>query len=1012
MQSLTVRSSVSPAPDAPGEHPLSEGQRALWVLDRLNPAAAACHLAGAARVRDGLDAAAVGRSLELLVHRHAALRTTFEASEGTPVRRVHAWLEPDFAAVDLEGPAQVSPFLAAEAYRPFRLEQGPLWRVRVVRLPTDEAVLLLAIHHLIADFASVSLLLRDLLELYSQEQDGKTERLAPPDSGMTPGMTAWISRQEARLAGPRSASLRDFWLRRLGGALPVVDLPLDRPRPAAPTWRGIAVTGRLEGGAETLRAVGRSRGATLFATVLAGLQAVLHRWTGEDEVLVGVPAARRGPGFAAEVGYFVNPVVLRLGLPSGDPCFADLVEAAGGTVREALAHGAWPFPRLARDLFYRNGGEGDAGRSLLRILAVLQPARTPEERALAPFALGEPGARATLVGLDLESVALPEERVQNDLLLMAAETDGGGLALSLRLDADLFDSATAERLLGHLKTFLGTAMADPGRPVMEIDLLSPAERLQLAAWNDGGPAPPPGPCLHELIAEQAARTPEATALVHGEDRVTYEELRRRATSLADHLRSLGVGPEVRVGVCARRTPELVIGLLSVLESGGAYVPLDPDYPTERLAFLLEDSGAALVLTDGSSADRLPATGLPRVRLGRWEGETIRAFPPRPSPQSLAYLIYTSGSTGQPKAVAIEHRSAVTLALWARSVFSDRELDGVMASTSIGFDLSVFELLVPLCHGGRVILAGSILDLPDLPASTDVRLINTVPSALAELLAAGALPASVETVNLAGEPLRRELVRGLFDAGVRRVLNLYGPSEDTTYSTWSELAPDDAAEPAIGRPIAGTRARVLVGLRPVPVGVAGELFLGGAGLARGYLGRPDLTAERFVPSPFAEDGPGARLYRTGDRARFRPDGELGFLGRLDDQVKIRGFRIEPGEVEAALMAHPEVGQAVVLALGDGGERRLVAYVAPAQPLTPWPPLPSPPPDRERGNLRTFLASRLPDHLIPSAFVFLDTFPRTPNGKVDRKALAALGTGISGTAAYEPPRTPLETALAAV
>jgi amino acid adenylation domain-containing protein len=998
MQSLTVRSSVSPAPDAPGEHPLSEGQRALWVLDRLDPAAAACHLAGAARVRDGLDAAAVGRSLEPLVHRHAALRTTFEASDGIPVRRVHAWLEPDFAAVDLEDPAQVSSFLTAEAWRPFRLEQGPLWRVRVVRLPTDEAVLLLAIHHLIADFASVSLLLRDLLELYSQERDGETARLALPGSGITAGMTAWIARQEARLAGPGGASLRDFWLRRLGGDLPIVDLPLDRPRPAVPTWRGIAVTGRLEGGAERLRALGRSQGATLFATVLAGLQAVLHRWTGEDEVLVGVPAARRGPGFAAEVGYFVNPVVLRLGLPGGDACFADLTEAAGGTVREALAHGAWPFPRLARDLFYRNGGEGDAGRSLLRILAVLQPARTPEERALAPFALGEPGAQATLLGLDLESVALPEERIQNDLLLMAAETDGGGLALSLRLDADLFDPATAERLLGHLKTFLGTAMADPGRPVTEIDLLSPAERLQLAAWSDGDPAPPPGPCLHELIAEQAARTPEATALVHGEDRVTYEELRRRATSLAGHLRSLGVGPEVRVGVCARRTPELVIGLLSVLESGGAYVPLDPDYPAERLAFLLEDSGAALVLVDERSADRLPATGLPWVRLDGWEGNKTRAFPSyRPSPQSLAYLIYTSGSTGRPKAVAIEHRSAVTLALWARSIFSDRELDGVLASTSIGFDLSVFELLVPLCHGGRVILAGSILDLPDLPASTGVRLINTVPSALAELLAAGALPASVETVNLAGEPLRRDLVRGLFDAGVRRVLNLYGPSEDTTYSTWSELAPDGAAEPAIGRPIAGTRARVLdARLRPVPVGVAGELFLGGAGLARGYLGRPDLTAERFVPSSFAEDGPGARLYRTGDRARFRPDGELSFLGRLDDQVKIRGFRIEPGEVEAALAAHPEVGQAVVLALGDGGERRLVAYVAPAQPL----------------DLRPFLASRLPDHLIPSIFVFLDTFPRTPNGKVDRKALAALGTGTSGTIAFEPPRTPLEAALAAV
>jgi amino acid adenylation domain-containing protein len=1038
MPLLTVRSPALSPPDAPGEHPLSEGQRALWVLDRLDPGAAACHLAGAARVREGLDAGALGRALGLLVHRHPALRTAFEARDGEPVRRVHSWLEPDFTAVDLAGPGELPSLLTAEAYRPFALEQGPLWRVRVWSLPANGAVLLVAIHHLIADFASVSILLRDLLELYHHERAGKPARLAPPG----PGMTEWVHRQEERLAGGRGESLRAFWLRRLGGDLPVVELPTDRPRTAAPTWRGVAVTARLAGGAEALRALGKSHGATLFATVLAGLQAALHRWTGAGEVLVGVPAARRGPGFAHEIGYFVNPVALRLGL-SGQSGFADLVAAAGAEARAAFAHGAWPF---------------DAGRSLLRAMVVLQPARTPEEQALAPFALGEPGARAAFGELELESIALPEERVQNDLLLMAAETEKGGLALSLRLDADLFDPATARRLLGHLTTFFDRGTAEPGRPVAEIDLLSTAERLQLAAWSAGPPAPAPGPCLHELIAEQAARTPEATALVQGETEVTYRELRRRTLELADRLRGLGVGPEVRVGVRCRRTPELVTGLLAVLEAGGAYVPLDPTYPAERLAFLVEDSGAALVLEDGLAA-RLPDPVSPHIP------------PRRASPDNLAYLIYTSGSTGQPKAVAIEHRSAVALALWARTAFSDRELDGVLASTSVGFDLSVFELLVPLCHGGRVVLAGSILDLPELPASAGVRLINTVPSALAELLRARALPASVETVNLAGEPLHRDLVCALLNAGVRRVVNLYGPSEDTTYSTIAEQ--DGREDPPIGHPVAGTQARVLdAGLRPVPAGVIGELHLGGAGLARGYLGRPELTAERFVPSPFPEDGPGARLYRTGDRVRFRPDGELLFLGRLDHQVKIRGFRIEPGEVEAALAACPEVEQAVVLAQGKGGDRRLVAYVlrqspaetesSPARPHPLGPPLPSPPlPPGEGevarsnvrkasggglpplpvgggamgegdrggevhggaviadfhgaltgGGLRSFLAARLPDHLIPSAFVFLETFPRTPNGKVDRKALASLGAGSSGPAAFEPPRTPLEAALAAV
>ncbi|HSF42507.1 MAG TPA: amino acid adenylation domain-containing protein, partial [Thermoanaerobaculia bacterium] len=511
---------------------------------------------------------------------------------------------------------------------------------------------------------------------------------------------------------------------------------------------------------------------------------------------------------------------------------------------------------------------------------------------------------------------------------------------------------------------------------------------------------PPGVCLHELIAEQAERSPEATALVHGDDRLTYRELRERARLLADHLRGLGVGPEVRVAVCAGRTSSTVIGLLAVLEAGGAYVPLDPAYPAERLAYLLEDSGAALLLEDGSAGERLPATGPPRVRLDRpLEPLGPPAPPPRrPSPQNLAYLIYTSGSTGRPKAVAIEHRNAVALARWARDAFTERELDGVLAATSLGFDLSVFEVFVPLCRGGRVVLAGSALDLPEIPASAGVRLVNTVPSAVAELLRAGRWPKGVETVNVAGEPLRRELVRALYDAGVRRVVNLYGPSEDTTYSTIGEQEREGEGEPPIGRPVAGTRARVLDGgLRPVPAGVPGELYLAGAGLARGYLGRPDLTAERFVPSPFAEDGPGSRLYRTGDRARFRPDGELVFLGRLDHQVKIRGYRIEPGEIEAALAAHPEVEQAVVLALGEGADRRLIAYVTPAAPL----------------DLRSYLSGRLPEPLIPSAFLFLKSLPQTPNGKVDRKALARLEPrGVSPRPGYEAPRTPLEKALAAV
>ncbi|HYO12608.1 MAG TPA: amino acid adenylation domain-containing protein, partial [Thermoanaerobaculia bacterium] len=963
--------------DAPGEHPLSEGQRALWFLDRLNPAAAACNLAGAARVPQGIDLEALRRALTLLAERHSALRTTFEARGGEPVRRIHPFLEPDLREGSLE-----------DAYLPFDLERGPLLRVRVWSLPEGGAALLMAVHHLIVDFASVAVLLRDLAALYRQERGGAPARLSPPGVGYT----AWLRRREEELAGEEGERLRSWWHERLAGDLPALDLPGDRPPPVTRSWRGVVRTLRLPGAAAGLRSVARSRGVTLYAALLAGFQTVLQRWTGQGEMLVGAPAASRAAGLDNEVGYFVNPVPLRLDL-AGELSFVELAARAGAVAVEAFAHGDYPFPRLARELRL----DRDAGRSLVRAMLVLQPGRSPEERALAPFALGKDGARADFGGLALEAEALPEIRTQLDCMLMAAEVEDEGLELSLQLDADLFDAVTADRLVGHLGRFLRKAAAEPGRPAAAVEILSEAERVQIGAWSAGPPLEQDGHCLHELIAEQAARTPDNAALVHGEERLTYRELWNRASQLADHLRGLGVGPEVRVGVCAGRSTGMVAGLLAVLEAGGTYVPLDPAYPEERLAYLVEDSGAALLLTDGTAGERLRAD-LPRMRL---DEITVRGgpvpFPGRPLPENLAYLIYTSGSTGQPKAVAIPHRSAAALARWARDAFSARELDGVLAATSIGFDLSVFELLVPLCWGGRVVLAGSILDLPEIPASAGVRLVNTVPSALAELLRAGRLPASVETVNLAGEPLRRDLVRALFAAGVGRVVNLYGPSEDTTYSTVADQERDGEGEPPIGRPVAGTRARVLdAALRPVPPGVAGELFLGGAGLARGYLGRPDLTAERFVPSPFAGDGPGARLYRTGDRVRYRADGELVFLGRLDHQVKIRGFRIEPGEVEAALLRHPDVEQAVVLALGEGGERRLVAYVAP-------PPA---------ADLRQFLAERLPEHMVPSGFVVLKVLPLTPNGKVDRNALASLAPGPAVRPAHEPPRSPLEAAVAAV
>ncbi|HEX8695774.1 MAG TPA: amino acid adenylation domain-containing protein, partial [Longimicrobium sp.] len=506
--------------------------------------------------------------------------------------------------------------------------------------------------------------------------------------------------------------------------------------------------------------------------------------------------------------------------------------------------------------------------------------------------------------------------------------------------------------------------------------------------------------------EQAERTPDAVAVVSGEESLTYRALDERANRLARHLVGLGVGPEARVGVCQARGPEMIVSLLAVLKAGGAYVPLDPAYPAERLAFTVSDSGAAVLLTEEPLRGLLPVPdGVPVVVVdGAARAEIAAESAENPAggaaPGSLAYLIYTSGSTGVPKGVAIEHRSAVALLSWGRSVYSADELSGVLASTSISFDLSVYELFLPLSAGGRVIMVENALALPHSAAAGEVRLINTVPSAIAALLESGGVPAGVTTVNLAGEPLRSELVDALYAAGVERVYDLYGPSEDTTYST---CALRRAGGPAtIGRPISNTRAYVLdAGMRPVPVGVPGELHLGGRGLARGYLGRPALTAERFVPDPFGAAG--ARLYRTGDRARWRADGTLEYLGRLDEQVKVRGYRIEPGEIEAVLRRHESVREGVVVAREDApGDRRLVAYVVGRDDSEPQP-----------SELRAHLAGRLPDYMVPSAFVVLDHLPLTPSGKVDRRALPAPDAARpEGDAGYAAPRTRAEEVLAGI
>jgi amino acid adenylation domain-containing protein len=662
-----------------------------------------------------------------------------------------------------------------------------------------------------------------------------------------------------------------------------------------------------------------------------------------------------------------------------------------GRVREvalgAYAHQDLPFEKLVEEL---QPERNLAANPLFQVLFAVQNA---------------PTASLELARVKVTSLPSDSKTVRFDLEVYLSETSAG-LTCTFVYATDLFDEETIVRMMTHYQRLLEEVVGDPNRSISQLGMLTQPERHQIVEeWNRTAAAYPREKTIHGLFEEQVERAPQAVALVCGKDRVTFRDLNRRSNQLARYLLRRGVGPEVLVGLCLDRSVETVVGLLAVLKAGGAYVPLDPSYPRQRLAFMLKDAAAPVILTQQRHLRNLPEGSYERVRLDADWPQIERESEENPksgaTPRNLAYVIYTSGSTGVPKGVAIEHGSAVALLSWARSLFSGEELSGVLASTSVSFDLSVFEIFAPLAWGGKVILAKDVLELPDLPARSEVKLINTVPSAMKELLRTQGLPASVVTVNLAGEPLSASLVGEIFGLGtVRQVFDLYGPTEDTTYSTCAARSADGPVN--IGRPISNKRSYILDRrLQPVPIGVPGELYLAGAGVARGYLNRPELTAERFLADSFSA-GAGGRLYRTGDLARYRPDGSIEFLGRLDRQIKVRGFRVEPGEVEAALEAIVGVQEAIVRAREDvPGETRLVGYVVPDPNST------GPLSVRE---LRRLLSQSLPAHLVPSTFVLLDKVPRTPTGKLDSAALPPPeSTRPELDHAYQGPRTPVEETL---
>ena len=819
------------------------------------------------------------------------------------------------------------------------------------------------------------------------------------------------------LAGEHGERLQTYWTRALTGAPPVLDLPTDHPRPPIQTYRGFTHAFTLDHElTQQLRALARREGTTLYTVLLAAFQTLLYRYSGHEDLLVGSTAAGRTRAeLELLVGYVANPLVLRADL-SGDPTFRDVLGRTRRTVLEALDHQDYPFPLLVERLQPAR----DPSRSpLFQAMFVFDSAHLYS--GLPGFFPDHVGRRVDWEDLVIEPVQVERNASQFDLTLMLVDADGA-LSGSLEANAELFEPGTIARMAEHLRVLLTGLAADPQQRVATAPLLTDAERQQLLVeWNATDAEYPSGACVHHLFEAQVKRTPNAVAVICGPERLTYRELNQRANWLAQRLQAQGVGPEVRVGLCMERSPEMVIGVLAVLKAGGAYVPLDPTYPRERLAFMLRDASPRVLLTQRHLRQRLPGGKMPLVYVDAVDvagtsqpGTQARNVVSDVRPENLAYVIYTSGSTGRPKGVMIPHRGLVNYLSWATKAYAVAEGRGAPVPSSLAFDLTVTSLFSPLLVGRPVMMLSDERGVDALTetvrAERDLTLVKITPAHL-ELLArtvpADEASGKVRAFIIGGEALSFEtLAFWRTHAPGTRLINEYGPTE-TVVGCCVYDAPPDAPHSGpvpIGRPIANTRLYVLdAHLQPVPIGVTGELFIGGAGVARGYLNRPELTAERFVAHPFSDDAT-ARLYRTGDLVRYLPDGNLEFLGRVDDQVKLRGYRIELGEIEATLTQHPDVGEAVVLVREDGDNgKRLVAYVVPRAGAT-----------LTTSSLRAYVERRLPDYMVPSFIMSLDALPLTHHGKVDRRALPApdWAEHRARAAEYVAPRTALEADVAVV
>jgi amino acid adenylation domain-containing protein len=960
-------------------YPLSDGQRALWFLHQLAPESAAYHITGFFQVRAPFDPEIFGRALDKLLQRHAILRTRISVGEEGPQQDID--LRSDHISITkvdarLWSRDECERYLLQYAQVPFRMQEDPLLRVALLHCAEDGYLLAMVVHHILVDYWSLVLLVNELKALYVAEVEQREPNLPP----LLASYADFVSWQQALMESAAGEAHLAYWLQQLSDELPILHLPLDHPRPAIQTYHGAAETFVLTAEVvEQLQMIARAEQATLYMVLLAAFHVLLYRYSGQEDCLIGTPTVGRSSArFARTIGYFVNLVCMRANL-TGNPSFRVFLQQIRQTVLEALAHQDCPFPLLVERLLPAR----DPGITpLFQVMFALDKSHLTNTQSSLLLAQDAQAKTQTGEMLTLDILPLQLPTAQFDLALMMEEV-GNTITASLQYNTDLFEAQTIWRMVSHFQAIVREIISSLSTPIEAIPLLSSEEyEVIVHGWNQHQHAVRPVG-LHHLFEEQAHRTPQAVALYSGTQTLSYGELEEAATRLAGRLRRRGVGPEQLVGIYLEREPALVIALLAVLKAGGAYVPLDPHYPRERTRQVVTDAQLrALVTTSGLLAE-VPLEG-PHILLMDQQEEAAeqeeRVLPAFVSIEQLAYVIYTSGSTGQPKGVSITHRSAVTFIEWALEIFPQEQLQGVLASTSICFDLSIFELFAPLSCGGAIILAENALHLPALPAAQRVTLMNTVPSAMQELLRLQAIPPSVQTINLAGEPLSLQLAQQVYGCEqVEALYNLYGPTEDTTYSTVSLIDRGASEAPPIGRVLSESQAYVLDRWgQPVPIGVMGELYLGGQGLARGYLRRAGLTAERFVPDPFSGQV-GARLYRTGDLVRAQADGTLQFLGRADEQIKLRGFRIELGEIQAVLKSLPGVAEALVVAQEHRkGERELVGYwIATAEMA-----------GQEKEQIRRVrqgLQERLPGYMVPASLVQVEQWPLTPNGKIDRQRL---------------------------